>query len=149
MKKAKTNTKPTLTAIYQIKITLRHISPLIWRRIQIPSNVSLDYLHAALNYFMGWTDSHLHGFRIGKTRYGEADPEFPSNVQDERKVRLETIASAGDTFIYDYDFGNNWEHDVLIEKIPPVEPGVTYPRYLDGKRAGIGRRSAAQGTQLR
>jgi len=133
--KKKTRTQPRLTHVYQLKITLRHVKPPVWRRILMPSNVTLDYVHAALNFFMGWTDSHLHGFRVGDARYGEPDPYFPGTVQDERKVHLDKIAHEGDTFIYDYDFGDNWEHDVLVEKILDAEPGATYPRCLAGKRA--------------
>ena len=84
---------------------------------------------------MGWTDSHLHGFRAGRDSYGVPDPNFPGDFNNERNVRLNKIADEGDTIIYDYDFGDSWEHDLKIEKLLPPEPGAHYPRCLKGSRA--------------
>ena len=84
---------------------------------------------------MGWTDSHLHAFRVGRTSYGVPQPEFPGDMENERNVRLDQIAAQGDKLIYEYDFGDGWEHELKIEKILPPEPGAHYPRCLTGKRA--------------
>lgn len=121
--------------IYRIKVTLRHIAPAIWRRIEVPADIKLGKLHHVLQMAMGWTDSHLHGFRIGRVSYGVPNPDFPDDTQNERNVRLDQIADESDTIIYDYDFGDGWEHDLKIEKILPPEPGAHYPRCLKGKRA--------------
>ncbi|MDO8705711.1 MAG: plasmid pRiA4b ORF-3 family protein [Sulfuricaulis sp.] len=121
--------------IYRIKVTLRHIAPPVWRRIEIPADIKLGKLHDVLQMAMGWTDSHLHGFRVGRTSYGVPDPNFPGDFNNERNVRLNQIADEGNTIIYDYDFGDGWEHDLKIEKTLPPEPGAHYPRCIKGKRA--------------
>ncbi len=122
-------------SIYQIRITLRHIEPPIWRVLLLKADTRLGELHDILQEVMGWEDDHLHGFRIGQDTYGEPDPGFPSDILNERNIRLDKIASAGDTFVYDYDFGDSWEHELKIEKVMPAEPGTHYPICLDGQRA--------------
>ena len=121
--------------IYRIKVTLRHIAPPIWRRIEVPADIKLGKLHDVLQMAMGWTDSHMHGFRAGRVSYGVPNPDFPDDTQNERNVRLDKIAGEGDTVIYDYDFGDGWEHDLKIEKTLLPEPGAHYPRCLKGSRA--------------
>lgn len=132
--------------IYQIKITLKRSRPPIWRRIQVTGDTKLGKLHRILQAVMGWTDSHLHAFRAGDMDYGEPDPEFPGDMKNERNVRLDRIAGEGDTLIYEYDFGDGWEHELKVEKVMPAAPGTRYPLCLAGKRAcppedcgGIGR----------
>ncbi len=131
MKKTTSNTTP----IYQIKVTLRHITPPLWRRIQVTGDTKLGQLHDILQDVMGWTDSHLHAFRIGRDSYGEPNPEYNDGMKNERNVRLDKLAEEGDKLIYEYDFGDGWEHEMLIEKILEPEIGATYPRCLAGKRA--------------
>jgi len=127
--------KAKASSIYRIKITLRHVKPPIWRRIEAPADIKLGRLHRILQVVMGWYDSHLHGFRVGRVNYGVPNPEFPDDMENERNVRLDRIAGEGDTLVYDYDFGDGWEHDLKIEKVSPPEPGARYPRCLAGKRA--------------
>lgn len=122
-------------SIYRIKITLRHIEPPVWRRFLVKADTKLGELHDTLQAVMGWEFEHLHGFRIGHDNYGEPDPGFPSDMKNERNVCLYKIASEGSAFIYDYDFGDGWEHDLKIEKVLPAEPGADYPICLDGQRA--------------
>jgi len=121
--------------IYRIKVTLRHVKPPIWRRIEVPADIKLGRLHDALQIAMGWTDSHLHGFRKGRDAYGVPDPDFPIGMKNERNVRLNSLAGEGDAIAYDYDFGDGWEHELRIEKVLPAESGVHYPRCIKGKRA--------------
>jgi len=126
------------SSIYQIKVTLKDSRPSIWRRIQAPGDISLSRLHAVLQIVMGWTNSHLHQFKAGGRYYGEPDPEFTDMIEvvDERQVRLDQIAPhAKSHFVYEYDFGDSWEHELVVEEILPVEQGVQYPRCMDGKRA--------------
>lgn len=61
-------------------------------------------------------------------------PDFPDDIKNERNVRLDRIAAAGDTFLYEYDVGDNWVHEFKVEKVLQLEPGVRYPRCLGGKR---------------
>ncbi len=125
------------TPIHRIKVTLRHIAPPIWRRIEVPGDITLGRLHKILQAAMGWTDSHLHAFRAGDATYGVPDPEAdsPGDMQNERNARLDRIAGEGDTLMYEYDFGDGWEHEIKIEKIVPADPTAHYPRCTAGRRA--------------
>ena len=121
--------------IYQLKITLKHIRPQIWRRIQVPADIKLDRLHDILQAAMGWEDCHLHQFIADNTYYGIPDPDFPDNIRNESNVRLDKIAQPGGTLIYEYDFGDSWAHEIEIEKMLPPEKDQRYPVCLAGKRA--------------
>lgn len=124
--------------IYQLKVTLRHSKPPIWRRIQVPANTRLDQLHRILQLTMGWDNSHLHQFKVGQRYYGMTEPEsdFDLDMEDERKVTLAQLApGVKKKLLYEYDFGDSWEHEILVEKIMQPEPGIAYPRCLTGKRA--------------
>ncbi len=122
--------------IYQLKVTLKGSKPPIWRRIQIASNISLAKLHRILQTAMDWTDSHLHQFVVGETYYGTPASEFDFEVKDEGKIKLSQAApGVKKKIVYEYDFGDGWEHEILVEKILQSEPGVRYPVCLAGKRA--------------
>ena len=123
--------------IYQIKVTLMGSRPPIWRRIQVPSDTTLAQLHGVLQMVMGWQDYHLHLFSVGRTMYGLTDPELGiPEERDERWVLLRQVAAGeGSKFIYEYDFGDGWRHDVLVEKVLSAEAGVRYPRCTQGRRA--------------
>jgi hypothetical protein len=127
----------TSKQIYQLKVTLENVYPPIWRRIQAPGDLTLPQLHAVLQIAMGWANSHLHGFRAREQFYTEPDPDYTDmDVIDERQVRLNQIApEVGARFVYEYDFGDSWEHALVVEQILPPDPGVSYPRCMDGKRA--------------
>ncbi len=129
----------TETSIYQLKISLLGIKPPIWRRFQVPSDISLATLHQVIQEVVGWEDAHLHQFKVGKTYYGVTYPDDFDGMpetRDERKARLEALVSKPKAkFVYEYDFGDSWEHEVVLEKILPPEPGARYPVCLDGKRA--------------
>lgn len=122
--------------IYQIKVTLRHSKPPIWRRLLVSGDATLFDLHKIVQIAMGWTNSHLHQFLIDGEYYSIPSEEDWEPVIDERKYRLAEIApSEQRKFIYEYDFGDGWEHEIVIEKILPVDPKVKYPFCLKGKRA--------------
>lgn len=122
-------------ASYQIKITLRDTKPPIWRRVLVPAGVTLADLHRIVQVAMGWQDSHLHLFEVGTERYGMPDPDDDLlELRDERRVRLDDVVSGvGARLRYEYDFGDSWEHDILIEKVfsDPVPAAVC----LAGRRA--------------
>jgi hypothetical protein len=131
--------QPSETPIYQLKITLLGIKPPIWRRFQVPSDMNLAKLHQVIQEVMGWEESHMHQFKVGKTYYGMTYPndfdDMPE-TRDERKARLnELVTRPKAKFIYEYDFGDSWEHEVVLEKVLPPEPGAKYPVCLEGKRA--------------
>jgi hypothetical protein len=124
------------TTVHQMKITLKDISPPIWRRIEVPSDITLGELSGVLEAAMGWYGGHLHGFDANGTRYGVPDPDWPSDDLDENKYRLGAVLpKVGSKMRFDYDFGDGWEHAVLVEAINPVEADTLYPRCVKGKRA--------------
>jgi hypothetical protein len=129
----------TGTSIYQLKISLLDIKPPIWRRFHVPSDMSLAKLHRVIQDVMGWEDGHLHQFKVGKTYYGVTYPDDFDGMpktRDERKASLEMLVSKPKgKFVYEYDFGDSWQHEIVLEKILPPEPGVRYPVCLEGKRA--------------
>lgn len=136
MKKPSAQVTPLRPArIYQIKVTLKWSKPPIWRRLQVRGDTKLGKLHQILQIAMGWWDEHLHAFEARGVAYGEPDPDFPSDLRSERNVRLDKIAQEGDTFRYEYDFGDSWVHEIKVEQVLDPEPGVRYPRCLAGKRA--------------
>lgn len=129
-------TAKSLRLIYQLKVTLKGIRPPIWRRFLIASTASLEDTHIVLQIGMGWTDSHMHEFAKGRDRYGVPDEDFPSDMHDEAKCRLDQVLKGEkEKLVYTYDFGDSWEHDVVLEKILPFETGIQLPVCLKGSRA--------------
>lgn len=127
--------------VYQFKITLVESHPPIWRRIQVRDG-TLDQLHEHIQTAMGWTNSHLHHFRIGEQLYGDPDlmqENFEDmEYKDSTATRISDILPKGGRrfrFQYEYDFGDSWNHDVLFEGTVRAEPKVKYPRCLEGARA--------------
>jgi len=128
--------RSTNVPIYQIKVTLRDSKPPIWRRILVQSDITLGELHHIIQAVMGWWDYHLHQFIVGQTYYGVPHPDYDfMDMRDESEVRLNQIADAGAKFVYEYDFGDGWEHVLLVEKVLRPEKGQRYPVCIKGKRA--------------
>ena len=125
--------------IYQLKITLNGIKPPIWRRILVPANIDLVSLHDLLQIVIGWTNSHLHQFISGKKLYGIQDDEFGDfdmDIENEDKYELsQLLRRENDSLKYEYDFGDGWEHKIVLEKILPYETTERIPRCIKGKRA--------------
>lgn len=120
--------------IYEIKVTLLDAEPPIWRRLQVRDGITLGQFHDTLQTVMGWTDSHLHQFIKGKIYYGAADPEFDG--EDEAKTKLRDVLPRSKArLIYEYDFGDGWTHEIVLERITDVVPGRMYPHVLSGERA--------------
>jgi hypothetical protein len=126
--------------IYQLKVTLLGTSPPIWRRLLVPADVTLAQLHDMQQAAMGWEDGHMHEFSSGQRHFGRPDPEdrlmgIPS-VENERTVRVSGILGrVGSKAIYTYDFGDTWEHSIVLEKRLSVDPNTTYPICTDGQLA--------------
>ena len=110
--------KVAQSPVYQLKVSLNGAKPPIWRRLLVPSAVSLAQLHRILQLAMGWTDSHLHQFEVHGQFYGVPDPEFGKGTKNEARVRLaDVLMHEKDSMIYEYDFGDGWEHKIVLEKI--------------------------------
>jgi hypothetical protein len=124
-----------MTAVFELDVRLRHIAPPIWRTVQVPGTITLEDLHFALQVAMGWTNSHLHQFRIGTATYGMTEvDDAPETLEDEREFALSALARAGDRFVYEYDFGDGWDHDVIVTKVTDVAKAAS-PRCTGGARA--------------
>jgi hypothetical protein len=133
-----TTKSTTDTPVFQIKVTLEGNKPPIWRRLLVHSDITLSDLHHIIQAAFGWWDYHLHQFIVGGTYYGEPHPDYFDYVDmhDEQDVTLgEFAASEGFKFRYEYDFGDSWLHQVLVEKVLPAELGQDYPVCIEGRRA--------------
>jgi hypothetical protein len=127
---------------YQLQIVLLGAKPLIWRRLQVPGDANLGWLHAVIQVAMGWTNSHLHHFLTSDARY--SDPRHIEDMglgeepdRDEEKAMLMQVAPHERVqFGYEYDFGDSWEHEITVEKILPNETAAAMTAFcLDGARA--------------
>jgi hypothetical protein len=126
-----------VTTIYQLKMVLEGIRPQIWRRVVVPADLRLSHLHDVFQITMGWTDSHLHAFTIEGVQYTMPYEETDLDMEDERRVRLSSLVPAvGTLFQYQYDFGDDWQHAVQVEKIRPADPDTPPLSCLAGKHAG-------------
>lgn len=124
-------------SIYQLKLTLLDISRPIWRRLQVPGTIRLRALHNVFQAVMGWTNVHLHQFEKGKTYWSEPERDgLDDDVINESRVPLDTVLTAeGDSMAYLYDFGDSWRHQVILEKILPLDSAASpTPVCLAGER---------------
>jgi hypothetical protein len=129
-------TTKQLRSIYQIKISLIGAKPPIWRTFLVPSDLRLDAFHDVIQIVMGWTDSHLHQFIANNVFYGIPDDEFGMEIEDEAKFKVfHLLKKEKDTIKYEYDFGDSWEHKILLEKILPFDTKTALPVCIKGKRA--------------
>lgn len=126
--------------IYQIQIALKSSKPKIWRRVLMPSDLPLGDVHQIIQTAMGWENYHLHQFIKDKIFYtvrapGETDwATMDINDYEKKKLRLSDLLKAEkDKMVYEYDFGDGWQHDLILEKILPVDPAIKYPVCTDGK----------------
>lgn len=128
--------KKAAARIFQLKIALEEVEPSIWRRLLVPSDITLAKLHFVLQKAMGWTNSHLHQFvifdrHIGDLRQDEGELGF----EDERKVKLDHLVGVNQSVVYEYDFGDGWTHDVKVEQALEVDNHFRYPACTAGARA--------------
>ena len=127
---------PTAGAL-SLKVTLRDIKPPVWRRIWVPGSTTLAGLHVAIQAAMGWYNCHLHDFDVGGMRYGDPDGanDFDDDLEDENRLRLSALVKSGvNRFRYTYDYGDRWQHEILIEKAPPSGPAGALPACVAGQR---------------
>ena len=128
--------KATTPLTYQLRVSLDDSKPEVWRRLRLPSDTNLIALHQILQIAMGWEAYHQHEFVHNKSRYGNSEDEFTSNVEDEFDYELgDLLKREGDHLTYLYDFGDSWEHQVLLEKITPQRKGDHVAQCTTGARA--------------
>ena len=127
--------------LYQLKVVMLGVAPPVWRRLLVPANAKLDWLHAVLQVALGWTNSHLHQFTAGEACYSDtghyfAEFEDDPEILEESTFTLRQIApQEGDVFRYEYDFGDSWEHEITVEKILPNPAAASFALCLAGARA--------------
>jgi len=126
------------TKIYQVQIALKYFKPKIWRRLLIPSDLLLSDLHRVIQTSMGWTNSHLHQFKINDTFYTVRmqDDDFWGDLDnvDYKNMKIsDLLKNEKEKIVYEYDFGDGWEHDIILEKIVPAESHTHYPICVAGK----------------
>jgi hypothetical protein len=127
----------TTGSIFQLKVTLKRSEPPIWRRFEV-TDITLGALHDVLQVVMGWENSHMHQFIVNGTYYGQATPDdLDLDVEDEDGILLSQIFTdrKKPRIVYEYDFGDNWEHEIVLEKRLEPEPSFKYPRCVEGGRA--------------
>lgn len=130
-----------IAPVYQLKITLNRSTPPIWRRVLVSSDITLAKLHLVIQEAMGWYNSHLHMFVIGSEQYSAPSPYDAGHLAElgaksTQRVKLSKLNLAeGDKFVYEYDFGDSWEHTILLEKILPLGSDQKTPVCIKGKRA--------------
>ena len=121
--------------VFQLKITLKNIKPSVWRRVLVQSDTRLPDLHKIIQTVTGWTNSHLHQFVFNKCLYALPDDESFLDIVDYRKIKLDSLITAPKSKImYEYDFGDGWEHDIVIEKVLERDNNIFYPVCTGGKR---------------
>lgn len=120
---------------YQIQITLKGSKPRIWRRVLIPSDMLLSDFHYVIQVVMGWTNSHLHEFIQNGISYSGTHEEMLDNLdaEDYTNIRIsDLLKKEKDTLIYEYDFGDSWEHQIVLEKVLPKTSDTQFPICLKG-----------------
>jgi Plasmid pRiA4b ORF-3-like protein len=121
--------------VFGLRISLLDYRPEIWRRLLVPGSLRLDKLHMVFQEVMGWMNSHHHQFRIGDVLYGMHFEDWPDEELHEVEFKLADVAHAGEQFRYDYDFGDYWEHEVLVERSHTIRPVLKFAVCLDGANA--------------
>jgi hypothetical protein len=126
--------RPSKTVV-QMRISLMDLAPTIWRRLLVPGEIKLSKLHPIFQAAMGWEDYHLHAFEIDGKRYGMPDPEWENDDIDDRTVVLADLITGRTRFFYEYDFGDSWHHEVVVESLEPVPLVLKFATCIDGQRA--------------
>ncbi|WP_433601333.1 plasmid pRiA4b ORF-3 family protein [Nocardia sp. CA-135953] len=117
--------------VCQLKISLRYARPACWRRVLVPASATLGDLHEIIQIAFSWDDEHLHAFTIGRRRYG--DPYFDAEYDEDEITVATALARARKSISYVYDFGDNWQHEITLEKTVEPDPASTYPVCVDGR----------------
>lgn len=121
--------------VHVLRVSLRYVEPEVWRRVVVASEMPLAKFAAALERAMGWDSTHQHLFDVGGVLFGNTDHDAPQLI-NEKVARVEHLLPRVESSLrWDYDVGDGWEHDILVEAIEPLDPKAKYPVLLDGARA--------------
>jgi len=127
---------------YQIKISLVDIEPSIWRRIIVPSNITFFKLHKIIQAAFAWQDYHIFNFDFEDTVVCLSDPEYAlgefygAGVEElnAKKIKIDKLFTERKLFIYEYDLGDSWKHEIVIEEILKSDQKIKFPRCIEGER---------------
>lgn len=123
-------------SVYQMKVTLKGIRPPIWRRFQVPGHVSFYQLHLVLQTVMGWEDHHLYQFVVDGLELSDPTTAAEFGLKNAEETLLhQLLYQEKGKFVYEYDLGDGWEHEVWLEEILPLNENMPYPQCLAGARA--------------
>jgi hypothetical protein len=124
-------------SVFRLKITLLDTKPPVWRRVLVDGSTTLDNLHEVIQAAFGWWNRHLHEFEVDRTRYSIPDvlDDWGEPTLDERRMRLDAVAGEGSSFRYTYDFGDGWEHRIVVENVLTSDTNTALPMCTDGRRA--------------
>jgi len=131
----KTTISSKTPKVFELTITLQDTSPLVWRKILTHEFIALDELHMLIQITMGWEDSHLYDFKINKKTYTDSESAEEMNTLAVNGVQLCDVLSDTKKFIYTYDFGDSWVHEIKISKILDHDPRMNYPACIAGENA--------------
>lgn len=128
--------------VYQIKVMLEYIEPVIWRRLLVPADITLSRLHSILQIAFGWTNSHMHHFFDKEQEF--FSPKVMANddfggppARDTAQTRLaDVMKKPRDALRYEYDFGDSWLHYIQLEKILADAGDTPVPSCIAGENAG-------------
>lgn len=122
---------------YQVKITIRGIEPPIWRRLLVPSGITFHKFHKVIQAAFGWLDYHLFLFDFEDFIVKESDPEFSLHEVEKnpKRTKIDSVFAEYETFLYEYDFGDGWEHEIVIEDTVTLEEEMNHPLCIDGARS--------------
>jgi Plasmid pRiA4b ORF-3-like protein len=130
---ARRKTKDGPAPVVQVRVDLRRSKPPIWRRLQVPADITLRELHTVLQVAFGWDSAHLYAFDTAYGQFGAPGPGL--GLGSDTKVTLEQVAAAAGTKLtYTYDFGDDWEHVITVEDTVPRADASIYPRCIGGRR---------------
>jgi len=136
-KQRKAGAQSAARPIYQLKVVLAGSEPPIWRRVLVPADIKLSSLHRVMQILMGWTDDHQHRFTVLSKPLSRSDSGQDVHPADESRYRLIDVApTPGSELLYEYDFGDSWDHRITVEKSVPQDRGTpSHPVCLAGERA--------------
>ncbi|MFT7650821.1 MAG: hypothetical protein ACI8Y4_005596 [Candidatus Poriferisodalaceae bacterium] len=122
-------------SVHSLRVELLYVEPTVWRRFVVPSETKLPKFNRLLEAVMGWEGYHLHSFEIGDLRIGQPDEDDVALIDERRLTVQQILPRAGSQLRWAYDFGDNWQHDVVVEAIEEPSPDVRYPVCVEGKEA--------------
>ncbi|CAM3202113.1 plasmid pRiA4b ORF-3 family protein [Paracoccus nototheniae] len=124
--------------IARLRFELLHIEPCIWRSVEVSLKTNLRSLHELIQAVMPWEGYHLYEFTIGERAYGEPDPEdaaWGRKTYQAKGMQLgKLIERSIIELLYTYDFGDNWQHRIVVEHVEDADPATDYPRFVAGER---------------